>query len=258
MNKTLLSLIFLLVTVTGFAQNVKTGIYTTDPQQTLHVAGATAPAVAVGTTAIKLVKPTVMVDGLNRTNNPAHNIAEGTNSLKRVYATQNGDLVLVGSNLEQVNSQQFGSGTLSSTSTLSLLGIPVESLIKAQSFTLTEKSVVNISATLNAQFASLLTDGTAKIYGAYFRFSSVASGSGISTSANFGRTQKSYSNKSTAGTTGDFMISPSADVVLPVGTYTVNLYGYLDGGGALAFTVNFANSTNGENLIITASPTQFQ
>lgn len=244
----------------SYAQgNIKSGIGTANPQQALHIAGPTSAPVAVGNTGVLLVKPTVRIDGLNSTNNTAHNASDGANSLKRVYASQNGDLVLVNAAQESLSNQQFGDGTISNSSITSLLGAGIESpALKTQSFTLTEPSVVNITASLNVQLSAILTDGTAKLYGAYFRFSAVPAASGISTTANFGRNEKSYTNTQATGTTGDFMITPRADLVLPAGTYTVNLYGYMQ-GGALTFTVNFANSTNGgENLIITAAPQQFQ
>ena len=256
-SSTALLITLLIYSISGYTQNVKSGIGTINPQQTLHVSGATATPTNVGTTGIQLVKPTVRVDGLNSANNTAHNAADGASSLKRVYANQSGDLVLVTGGLEQITNQQFGDAIVPNLLLTSILGVGIESpVLKTQTFTLTEPSVVNISASLNVQFPTLLTDGTAKVYGAYFRFSTAAGG--ISTTTNFGCNQKPYTNATTTGATGDFMISPRADLVLPKGTYTVNLYGFIQ-GGVLTFTANFANSTaGGENLIITASPTQFQ
>lgn len=62
--------------IVSFSLNAQVGINTTDPQQTVHVAGNTA---------------NVRVDGLNETNNTAN---LGSNSTTRVYVNADGDLIL--------------------------------------------------------------------------------------------------------------------------------------------------------------------
>lgn len=234
--------------------NVKTGVGTATPAQTLEIGGASSTT-TVGTTGVQLVKPTVRIDGLNSTNNTVHKASDGTNSLKRVYANQTGDLVLVDSILERMNVQQFGDAVIPNGSvTGTTNGASV--LLGSKTFILSENSVVSISASFNVQFLPLLTDGAARVYDAYFNFSSVPSGSGISTTGNFGRNGKFYTNATTTGTIGDYMINPRAELVLPKGAYTLNIYGYAQGA---SFTASFASSTNGgENVIIIASPTVFQ
>ena len=74
MRRNLISyLVFVFGGLLAFGQ---TGINTTDPQQTLHVAGASSQ---------------VRIDGLNSTNNSTN---LGTGATTRVYANADGDLVL--------------------------------------------------------------------------------------------------------------------------------------------------------------------
>jgi len=259
------SVIFLLAlligSISGYAQNVKSGIGTIAPAQTLHVAGASdKPGTKVGTTTnIYVVKPTVRIEGLNSTNNDAHSSTDGANSLKRVYAAaNNGDLILLKSAIEQLTPavQEFNTiSTQPASAAAGILGGETAALI-TKTFTLNQPSVVNFSASVGATLQTGIADGTAKLYGAYFKFSAVPGSSGVSTTANFGINQKTYTNKTATGVIDNLMLAPRADLVLPAGTYTVNLYGYINGGQTLLFTANFG-STNGENIIITAHPRQF-
>jgi len=263
MNKHLFSALLLTLSISAYAQNVKTGIGTTNPQQTLHIAGTTATS-PVGTTGVNLVKPTVRVEGLNSTNNPAP--FTGSDGLKRVYANQTGDLLLVNGSMEQATiTQQFGSVIPTQEAVALGLGGVLREELMSQNFTLTQPSVVYFSATFAAlvRETNLLTgpvsvtDGRAKLFGAYFQFSS--SNVGISTTATFGNNKKTYSNSVAGGIQGDFMLNPRAKLVLQPGTYTVKLYGEMTSSLlGLFFRVQFAGGTSGENFIITAVPTKYQ
>ncbi|ETZ22434.1 hypothetical protein N824_01940 [Pedobacter sp. V48] len=268
-------MIFLTLSVAGYAQNVKTGIGSRDPQQNLHVSGATGTPTNVGTTGIKLVKPTVRIDGLNSANNVAS--PAGTDSLKRIYANQNGDLVLVDRKLEQpVFAQQFGDVIPTQTKTLIGFGTVGEEPLKTLTFKLMQPSVVYFSASFAAvvSTASIIapTDRRAKLFGAYFRFSSAPTN--VSTTANFGTNKKTYTNGTTGiaglplgspstgipGVKGTFILNPRARLVLPAGDYTLVLYGEVTSNTNILSvlpSVEFGGGTEGENFIVSATPIQY-
>ncbi|MCZ4245935.1 hypothetical protein [Pedobacter punctiformis] len=270
MKRYLFLISFLTFSVSVLAQ-VKTGIGTRDPQQTLHVAlpaGTASSSTLVGSTGVKLVTPTIRVEGLNSANNTAN--PGGINALKRVYTNQEGDLVLVNDDLEYQNiAQEFGE-VIPTAEIVGLVGSGnFQSIeLKSKTFTLTQPSVVYFSAT----FAALIretsiilptgpvttTDKQAKLFGGYFQFSSASNG--VSTTATFGNNRKTYSNASGTplGVAGDFFLNPRAKLVLQPGTYTVKLYGelYLSTLGLLG-RAQFGGTAN-ENFIISAVPVKFQ
>lgn len=278
--KRFLVLTTLLTFLTGQAQNAKSGIGTADPQQTLHVAGApVSPVLQVGTSGVFLQKPTVRVEGLNSNNNTAHNASDGTNSLKRVYANQTGDLVLVNGNLEQqVIIQDILGGTpavdpVPEKEIVSLVGLNgyERTELRSVTFTLKHPSVVYFSASFAALIRQTnvllqpvtINDNAAKIYGAYFQFS--VAPAGVSTTATFGKNRKTYTNNVGTGVQGDFALNPRAKLVLPVGTYTVKLYGELyEPLAGLLLRAQFGgstttvNATTGENFLINSTPLQYQ
>lgn len=267
MKKYLFAILFSTFFVSAFAQ-VKTGIGTRDPQQTLHVAlpvGTASSSTSVGSTGVFLVTPTVRVEGLNSANNPAN--PNDPNSLKRVYANQNGELILINGNTEQATiSQQFAGDVIPEQEAVAIgLGGVLTKELMSQTFTLTQQSVVYFSATFGALLRETnlvtgpvsVTDGRAKLFGAYFQFSS--STTGISTTATFGNNKKTYANKGSGGIQGDFMLNPRAKLVLNPGTYTVKLYGEMTSSLlGLLFRVKFAGGTAGESFIISAVPTKYQ
>jgi len=258
MHRYLFLTVLLTAAISSQAQNVKTGIGTTTPQQALEVAypaGTPSTSTAVGTTGVNLVKPTIRVEGLNYSNNTAN--VNNASSLKRVYANQSGDLVLVNSSLENVNIQQFGDAIPAKTITLLVAGTLASSL-KSQTFTLTQPSIVYFSASVGVTLrttllSAALTDGGAKVYGAYFQFSSAPAG--VSTTATFGNNKKTYTESAT-GVSGDFVLNPRSNLVLPAGAYTVNLIGEIN-GISLLFSTDFGVATTGENFIINAIPTKY-
>lgn len=263
-NKISFIVLFLIVFISGYSQNEKTGIETINPQQALHVAG-NSTTTAIGTTGVSLVKPTIRVDGLNATNNAAHLAADGSNSLKRVYANDNGDLILINSTLElPVLAQEIGD----IIPTVELIGTAAgleSKLLKSQTFTLLQPSVVYFSASFGALLRETvggvpvtITDARAKLYGSYFIFTAVPATSGVSTTATFGNLRQTYTNNTATGSQGIFVLSPRATLVLPAGTYTVALYGALASNlFGNRFRVQFGGSTN-ENFLIHAMPTKYQ
>lgn len=265
-NKILLIVMLLIASISGNCQNVKTGIGTVNPQQALHVAGSSTTT-AIGTTGVSLVTPTIEVNGLNSTNNTAHLAADGTSSLKRVYANTNGDLVLIKNTLElPVLAQEIGDviPTVELIGTGATAGIQTI-LLKTKTFTISQPSVIYFSASVGALLretvggaAVTITDGRAKLYGTFFKFSAVPATSGVSTIVSFGNLRQTYANIAT-GSQGVFFLSPRAMLVLPAGTYTVDLYGslYYD-PTANPFRIQFGGGTTKENFLIHAMPTKYQ
>lgn len=262
MKKHLFSILLLTLSISAYAQ-VKTGIGTKDPKQVLHVAGTSNnPGTDIGSTGVKLVTPTVRIEGLNSVNNPAN--PADSHSLKRVYANQNGDLVLVNSNLEQqVFIQKIGDAIPTNSKTASGANALESVVLRTDTLTLKNPSVVYFSATFQATLKESVSgsivpinDGRAKLFGAYFQFS--AAPANVS-AATFGNNKKTYANIGYTSAATDFMLNPRAKLVLPSGTYIVKLYGeLLSTGIGNRFNVTFGGGTTGENLLINATPIQHQ
>ncbi|MCZ4245933.1 hypothetical protein [Pedobacter punctiformis] len=228
---------------TGFGQNAQTGINTRNPQQALQVSGATAstPITALGK---NLVSPTIMVDGLNRTNNPtAH---PGTvDSAQPLYVTEAGDLVTGNNKVKSFASTLPGGDALSvgfgaTGKVLQVLGTTVARTdLTTIPITLTRPSILYISSTVSIGTVQVtngtaILDGKARMTGIEFLFSTVASGSGIAQGTPFASSTDSYSsnsqpiiypNQDTGVPYGIFWYSLSKEIKLPAGNYTFKIVG---------------------------------
>lgn len=169
MKQAIIILFVLTGTAIGWAQ---TGINTNSPQQTLHVAGASAD---------------VRVDGLNSTNN-ATNL--GTGSTTRVYADADGDLTLdangtTGINLlidseNYLNDEETPRNRVNQVGTAfgyDAVGYPTD--FDSAKFTLTKNAIVEVNYSVSWSIYKTRTpsadnriqDGEARIVqtGIYFR-----------------------------------------------------------------------------------------
>lgn len=138
------------------------GINTYDPQQAIHISGkvtdfATAPA--VGSTLVKIIEPTVRIEGLNSTNNPAHD-ANNINSLQRVHISHEGELVLKQSksfnvlvNEKSAFPRVYSDGVSTAANTANPISLGEQSVVKVKSydFEVTEEAMVYIKYGINTR-----------------------------------------------------------------------------------------------------------
>lgn len=151
MKKRLLLLTCGLLPVMTYSQ---IGINTSEPQQALHVSGIPTPystAENVGTSSVKIIEPTIRIDGLNAVNNPAH--SQNVNTLKRIYTSKDGDLMLRkgNSNFEILNEK----GTIPTANTGIPNGGPNHDIptivLKTVNFTIDKESIVNIAVAVEGK-----------------------------------------------------------------------------------------------------------
>jgi hypothetical protein len=234
MNKKLsTAIIAVVIIIHGSYFYAQVGINTTTPQQALHVSGS-------GT---GILQPVIRINGLNSTNNPAH---ENSTSTKRVFSDSDGNLVIYNSNL----TNKFYNKVLPSTA------IPggTERTVVNQTFTLEYPSIVHITARIGMSIANdianvnLLKDGQARLFGSYYKFTSAPTA--VLTNTAFGQTIISYSTSDSSPDqiNGQFYIEPRKDLYLPKGDYTLTLYGYSQDSN-MNFTVNSINQVSQQMTI---------
>lgn len=266
-NSVLFWLIPIFYAATGYGQGL-TGINTinTVPSQQLHVKGTFTPAsTQIDTSGIYVVKPTIRIEGLNRTNNTSfaytlpsllttapYSAAPYTwpaSLIQPVSVTQDGDLLLSRDYVLPLIATKLGTDALTATTLTSPLPNPAPGTAAegsltggvGYSFTLNQTCMVHFMASVSvsiyqsggAAAKTILTDKMNKAYHVHFRFLSkpVASTVVIGTAANnqFGTDGNSYTNTNSGGSPGDMYANPEAYLVLIPGTYKVDLIGRLFG-----------------------------
>jgi|GEM_PF-659904 len=240
MKKAYIFLLHILICVGGaYGQ---TGINTEAPQQQLHIAGTTSNT-PIGSSGISVVKPTIRIDGLNNTNNSALYTASPS-LLQAVSATQSGDLLLTSEYAIPLAVTALGTDEITAPLTLTTppvtnppgnnTSITIDGVLKTYTFTLKQKSMVHFLASVSVSAyrtgtTTLIVDGVPRAYHVHFRFSNTPAGSGINTGSQFGTDGNSYSNGTSGGSTGDMYAVPESYLILPAGTYTVQLVARLFG-----------------------------
>lgn len=217
----------------SFFGNAQVGIGTTNPLETLHIAGNNS---------------SIRVEGLNSAN---HSDNLGGDSTYNVVADRDGTFTL-----------GKLSGELSSDSNIPV-AIPVltqansalnSAELYKKNFTLTQRAMVVITYYVALDFQSYdgtakIDDGRAKVAHNYFY---LGNGTVADTSKSYGMTSAVYSNVNCDTATGYVYNSRSMTIALEAGTYSVHLQGAAFGGGLTteaAFRVIFGN---GDRLDIQA------
>jgi len=209
-------------------QNV--GIMTDKPTEKLHVSGKSSIIDDnIGTTGVPLISPTVRIDGLNMTNNPT---IFSTDTTAPLYVDSNGDTT-VKKALETFGSYtQPGGDAITTSNTLNVLASGAYQRtgdLLTTSFTLQQRSVVYISSTLSADIQNAsggtITDGKNRAIAALIWFTAAAAASGIDTSSSYMSDGLTFANRPSDSMNGSFKLNPSAELVLPAGSYTVVLRG---------------------------------
>lgn len=204
------------------------GISNSSPLQTLHISG-----IGTGT-----AQPIIRIDGLNSTQNTAH---ENAASLKRVFATSNGDLVIL-------NNNQTNKFYTSPAFPVTAVPGGTERAVVSYAFTLDYPSVVHVEARMGSTVTSdiantaSLKNGQARSFGGYYKFTSAPSG--VATNVAFGESSMSHSTSTgTNQLNGVFYFEPRKDLYLPKGNYTIVLYGF-SGDASMAFSINSIAQTS--------------
>lgn len=223
------------------------------------------PGTQIGTSGIYTIKPTIRIDGLNKANNNAVNGPyalpllltmppyswTASSWVQPVSVTQDGDLLLSRDYVIPLIATQVGSDALTATSFTApgapnpAPGVSIDGTLTGgtgYTFTIKQTCMVHFMASVSVSIYQagaagstvLLTDGVNRAYNVFFRFTSASftnpSGNpalitGATGFYQFGTEGNSYVNANTTGIAGDMYINPEAYLVLPPGTYNVDLWG---------------------------------
>lgn len=218
------------ISIISLAQNV--GINTTNPQQKLEIAGTVNVIdTNIGTTGVKLVQPTIRIDGLNSTNNST--VFSGADTVNPLYVDANGNTITI-KGVEAYNNTQPGTDAIITPVTLTANPSGVTANLVTVSFTLNQASIVNISSMLSANVKNSsgaeLVDGRARLIGAGFYFTAKpAAETTIVLNSTTANESIPFTNFTSGSVSSQLKISPSLEMVLPAGNYTVALRGIVNG-----------------------------
>jgi len=208
-----------LCVTTSWAQ---VGIGTTDPQETLHVAGTNA---------------NIRIDGLNSVNNSMN---LGGSNMYNVVVDADGDLSLSSVSGELSSEDSMIAPVVVQTTANSGMN---STELYSKSFTLTQKALVVITYYVSMDFedtaGATIVDGRAKIAHNYWY---LGDGTTPNTTKSYGMTSSVYFNSDTLTASGYVYNSRSVTIPLDAGTYSVHLNGAVFGGGLTsdaAFQVTF-------------------
>jgi len=214
----------------------RVGIGTNSPQRSLHIAGSSASA-AVAASGYNLVSPTIRVAGFNDANNSAHRDIDSANSVKTVFATAEGDLVMGNAHRVLGGSPNLSDDISTSVTTSSATGVFTNDTIMQRTFTLRQSSVVTISYDLSVDKIQMpdgtpIISGRAKVIQSYIKFLSVPATATALADKNAAQVSTSYTNSATGGTIpgGFFYHNGFLQIEMPPGTYVIGLIGSVYGG----------------------------
>lgn len=244
-----------------FGQTGNVGISTENPQQKLHISGTSAILDNnIGTTGIPLISPTVRVDGLNRANNPT--IFTSDDTTQPLYVNNLGQSNIV-KGIEPISNTAVGDDAITTSVQLNYPNLTtgeaayrVTGALITASFTLSQRSVVYITSSLSAQITNtsntVLNDTNHKTIVATITFTNAPASTGLTTS--FALTDTTTYASGTASSINNFKLSPSGEVVLPPGDYTIILRGGTIGAINRAAYRVFFGGQSGDKLNVFAKP----
>ncbi|KQR93770.1 hypothetical protein ASG01_07860 [Chryseobacterium sp. Leaf180] len=240
------------------AQSGNVGINTNNPQQKLHVSGTKNIITAnVGSSGIALIAPTVRIDGLNITNNPA--VFTAASTLNPYYVNANGEALVVKGETSYSYTAP-GSDAITTPVNFTITGnlnYQLSAPLLTSTFTLDRRSMVYISSTISADASTtagnIINNGRAKSIGAVLQFTSAPAASGLPLNTSYISDATSFTNGATLGSLNNFKLSATTETVLPAGTYTIVLLGGGISGNGDDFRVTFGNG-NGDKLNVFVRP----
>ncbi|UFH31090.1 hypothetical protein LNP04_14050 [Chryseobacterium sp. C-71] len=224
-----------------YAQTGNVGINTNNPQQKLHIGGSSSVVDSnIGTTGVQLVSPTIRIDGLNSTNNPT--VFTSTETTNPVYVNASGISSTV-KGVQLFSNTAVGGDAITTPVTLSnpTLAGTVPSVrstgaLATVSFTLTQRSVVYIASSLSARVIDTsgnpLVETNHKIIASNIIFDLAPASTGLQgtgATRNFSSTDTAIYTNGVANSINTITLSPSSELILPAGSYTINLYGITGG-----------------------------
>jgi hypothetical protein len=198
------------------------GVDTSNPQQTLHIAGSTG---------------TLRVDSLNGTNNDnnggdADGDTDPTNDTYPLYVDENGEFTLELSIFENSDDTDAFDDTTLPTSTVTLLANDGDGIatttIKTYSITVSRPTVIEAKYGLsfNIYLNSLYTDITDNYARRVQTYITVTG-----QTRKYAAASKVYASGSTLSVNGDFYNSSSSYLTLPAaGVYDITFMGLVDAG----------------------------
>jgi hypothetical protein len=218
--------------------NGNVGIGVSNPSTQLHTTG------------------TVRMEGLgNNTNNTKVLTADAVGNVTTRSTSTLLPQVLIGANgLDAVNTTQ----TISSIN-----NVPTYTTgLLVKSFTLSQASIVTFSYNLGAMDlmgssgGSTFTDGAAKQIGTNLIWKSLPTGSSFSANGIICTSALPFSNIGSNYVSGTFYLSNSCPMLLPVGTYSVELQGFVNASdNNLGIRASFGSNSN-DRFDITATTAQ--
>ncbi|MGG5207712.1 hypothetical protein ACQWU4_02105 [Chryseobacterium sp. MIQD13] len=222
--------ILLITSSSIYAQLQNVGISTSNPQQKLHIGGSSSVLATIGTTGLRLITPTIRIDGLNMANNPT--VFSGADTTNALYVNNNGD-TSVKKGIETFGNYTAPGGDGITTSTVQTItgNATYQSTgdLSSVTFTLQQRSQVFISSMLTAVLQTTtnnpITDGKTRSIVAIIIFTAAPASSGLPLNTTYVNDGSLYANRASGSITGYLKLSPSCEAVLPAGTYTVVLRG---------------------------------
>lgn len=219
-----------LITLHNLHAQQNVGIMTKNPQSQLHVSGTSSITnVNIGTTGIPLVTPTARINGLSSANTSG--IFTGIDTITPLYVDSNGD-TQVKKGLETFSYTAPGDDAITTTTTLNITANQTYQStgnLLSVSFTLSQRSMVYISSTLTAEVQNssggAISDGKSRAITALLWFTAAPAASGIPTTTSYMSDGFSFSSRSTNSVYSSLKMSPSCEIILPAGNYTLVLRG---------------------------------
>lgn len=206
--------------------SAQVGIDTENPQQQLHISGTATAADSLG-----VVGPTIRIEGLNQTNNPAF---ENGSTIQPVYANQNGDLVLRNDSVDSGFGYKVGNNLPGDDITTPLIVFyrnearPVVRNIGVYDFSLPATSLVHFNKTITFNFAESATaplnDGRPRFADSEWVISQAPTNTLLGKI--IGRDGVTYTSSGPGegiSQSGHVWATGSESIILPAGNYRVRL-----------------------------------
>ena len=217
-----ISTFFIVFLITFPILLAQVGVDTSDPQQTLHIAGTTG---------------TLRIESLNSTNNSynggdANGDSDPTNDTYPLYVNENGDFTLELNTLEGSEDFDAFDDTSLPTSSVELLQAntngEITTLIKTYPITVGRASVLEVKYILSFDVyldpaKNTITDNLARRIGNYITVTGQT--------REYGPTMKCYTSGTANSVNGTFYNNNTAYITLPsAGNYDISFYGIVSSG----------------------------
>jgi len=228
-HKYLLQVLLFLCLLSVTTLKAQTGVNTDDPQEALHIGGATSK---------------FRVEGLNATNN-TNNL--GGADLYNLMVDAQGNLALGLQSGSLYSASKLSSPVAVQTTAMAGLN---EVELYQHNFTLAQRALLVVTYNINIAFLSFdglsnVADGRAKITHNYFY---LGDGTNADLTTAYGMSSSVYANY-TAGAASNSMVNSQTQILtLAPGTYSIHMYGASFGGGVAAGAAFRSIFGNGDRL----------